>query len=129
DFYRAGLLQYPDDFLIVNSLGLLLMEEEKDPGRQEALGCFRAALAIRPNSAGVQLNAGCMLDELGQYTEALAAHRRAIELQPDYASAHFNQAVVLTKLNRSQEAIPAFRRAVELEPARASYHFHLAMAL
>ncbi len=114
--YRQALLRYPDDFLIANSLGMLLMHETGPVGWHEALGCFRAALAIRPDSAGVQLNVGVMHWKLKQPIEALAAYQRAGHLQPDYASAFFNQGLMLLRLNRLDEAVSAFRRAITLDP-------------
>jgi len=123
--YRVGLLHYPDDFVLANSLGLLLMDERTPDAWREALGCFRAALAIRPNSAGVQLNAGVMHSNLGQYADALAAYQRAVEIQPDYATAHYNTGRMFAKLDRLDEAIAAHRRAIDLGLHEVTPHYCL----
>jgi serine/threonine-protein kinase len=124
---RIAQLHYPNDFVFNNTLGLMLMEARDRDSWTEALGCFRAALAIRPASAGVQLNAGVMLWRLEQSVEALEAYRRAAELQPDFAAAHCNQGVMLDILQRPDEAAGCYVRAVDLGIANPLPYYNLAL--
>jgi serine/threonine-protein kinase len=80
---RKAQQRYPDDFWINLQLGHAFREE----GPQEAIACFRAAVAIRPTSDQAHTMLGRTLREMGNRTEAIAAFRRAIELNPDRAGA------------------------------------------
>jgi serine/threonine-protein kinase len=125
--YRTAQTRYPTDFHCNHALGVLLMNENTRDAWAEALGCFRAALAIRPASAGVQVNAGVMLWRLDRKVEALEAYRRAAALQPNYAAAHFNQGVVLQALQRHDEAADCFQTAANLEPDNPSPLYRVAL--
>src|SRR5262249_19796268 len=74
---------YPDDFWFNLQLGHAFREERP----QEAIACFRAAVAIRPTSDQAHTMLGRTLRDLGNRNEAIAAFRRAIELNPDRAGA------------------------------------------
>ena len=56
----------------------------------EALGFYRAALALRPESPGVLLNLASALSKLDRHDDAIAVLERAIHIKPDYASAYNN---------------------------------------
>lgn len=105
--------QNPRLFEAHNALGFryLLLDP---PDLTAALGHWQAAAVLTPDSPGINLNLGNLLEDLGRYTEAEACFQRAIELQPDYASAHQNLASVLTILNRLDEAEAEYRKAIEL---------------
>jgi hypothetical protein len=65
---RRGQQRYPADFWIHQDLAFLLAEEMKPPQLEEAIGCYCAALALRPQSPGVHLNFGCALEATASRT-------------------------------------------------------------
>jgi tetratricopeptide (TPR) repeat protein len=105
----------PGDFWLNQHLGLgLLSPQSRQPAA--AVGFFRAALALRPESAVLRLNIAQAFLLDGKYVEAEAASRDAIELQPDSALAYNSLAGALLKQHRLPEAQAAADKALELDP-------------
>jgi tetratricopeptide (TPR) repeat protein/serine/threonine protein kinase len=118
----------PDDLWLNHTLAAFLYFSK--PSRaEEALGYYRAALAIRPQSPGIHLNLGVAFFKLGRDREAADEYRRAIQLKPDYAFAHGNLGRALWRLKKMPEAVAAIRRAIELKPDFAGAYHHLGHAL
>src|SRR5262249_5012740 len=67
----------PGDFWINHDLAFYLMFQAP-PSWEEALGYYRAAVAIRNDSPGLYLNLGFALAKSGRRAEAVAAYRQAI---------------------------------------------------
>jgi serine/threonine-protein kinase len=121
---RQAQKRYPGDFWINQNLALVLMES-KSPATSEALGFYRAAVALRSDSPGVHVNMGRVFDNLGQRREAEAEYRAAIRLKPDYEPAHCNLASLLRRQERLPEAEAAYREALRLNADFAPAHFGL----
>jgi Flp pilus assembly protein TadD len=128
-FLRRAQQQHPDDFWLNHDLGYALMEKTHPPQPAEALSYFRAALALRPGSAGVHFNVGNALLAQGDAAGAAVCFRRAVELEPNYAAAHANLGAALIKQNDTAGATAAYRRATELNPNNAGAHYSLGFAL
>jgi Flp pilus assembly protein TadD/tRNA A-37 threonylcarbamoyl transferase component Bud32 len=112
---RRAQQRHPGDFWVNFQLATHLAVN--DPSRKdEILGFYRAALALRPQAAGVHVDLGVVLAEQGQFPEAEAAFRKAIALQSDFASAHVNLGLVLWKQGRLGQASAAFREALKFRP-------------
>jgi eukaryotic-like serine/threonine-protein kinase len=95
----------------------------------EAVGFYRAALALRPQSAAVYGNlAGALLLQ-GKPAEAEAACRRAIELQPDYVYRLLTLAAALRGQGKLAEAEAVCRKAIALRPDFALLYLNLGNAL
>jgi Flp pilus assembly protein TadD len=123
----AAQQQHPHDFWINHSLAFVLVNSRPaQPGW--AVGYYRAALAVRPDSAGAQLNLGYALLAQGERAEAAAAFRRAVALQPGWAEAHFNLGVAL-HAQGDRAGATAFGQAAALKPDWAEAHFNLGVAL
>src|SRR5262249_22146938 len=78
-----------------------------EPGRaarEEAIGYYRAALALRPQSTVAWTNLGAALGNQGKLAEAEAAAREAIRLQGDNGLAHLNLSFYLNRQGRYAEA-------------------------
>jgi serine/threonine-protein kinase len=75
--------RHPGDFWINFQLGFFLRQERP----QEAVGYFRAAVAIRPNSSQAHTLLGRLLRETGDTEAAIAEFRKAISLNPNRAGA------------------------------------------
>ena len=82
----------------------------------EALGFYRAALALRPESPGVLLNLATALSQLDRYDEAIAVYEQAIQIKPDYATAYGSLGAEYVRQGALDKAIGAFRKAVALNP-------------
>lgn len=95
---------------------------------EEAIGCFRAVVAMTPADADAHSNLGALLQERGDLDAAAASFERALALRPDHAEAHNNLAALLEELGRRAEAIGHYRRALELAPRSARIAYNLALA-
>jgi tetratricopeptide (TPR) repeat protein/serine/threonine protein kinase len=126
---RQGQQRYPADFWIHHQLAFLLAHKMKPARLEEAIGCYRAALALRPNSPGVHLNLGAALHDMGQKDKAIAEYREAIRLKPAYAEAHNNLGVVLMAKGKVDEALSCYKEAIRLQPTFAIAHNNLGIAL
>jgi serine/threonine-protein kinase len=118
--------QYPNDFWLNYYLGIAL-RAAKEPGK--AVGFFRAALAIRPDSVAAHITLGNALKDLHQVDEAIRSYRRAIELDDHVALAHDNLGLALMDKKQVDEAIAAHKRAIEIDPNFPPAHGNLAVAL
>jgi tetratricopeptide (TPR) repeat protein len=123
--------RHPADFWIHFQLGKSLHDPlHPDPATlDEALGCYWAAVALRPGSAPAHTNLGAALQARGRLDEAIAEYRKAIDLAPKFAPAHFDLGVALQAKGRVDEAVAEYRKAIDLDPRYAPAHFTLGNAL
>jgi tetratricopeptide (TPR) repeat protein len=124
---RRAQQRHPADFWLNHALGELLSRHRA--GRDEAVGYYRAALALRPHSAPIYIGLGNALFGQGKADEAITAFRQAIRLRPDHAAAHANLGAVLAAKGQMAEAIACYRRAIRLDPKSASAYVNLGTAL
>jgi tetratricopeptide (TPR) repeat protein len=128
EFLRQAQLEHPNDFWLNEELGLSLIHL-KSPRAGEAVGYFRAALALKPDSPGGLLNLGNALREQGDVPGALAAYQKAITLKADYAEAYDNLGVAKRDQGDLAGAIAAHQKAITLKPDHALAHNNLGTAL
>jgi Flp pilus assembly protein TadD len=112
---RVAQQQHPDDLWINFDLADALAEL-KPPRMVEALGFYRAALALRPGSPAVHYDCGLVLERLGRPAEAELEFRTVLALQPDFAEGHNDLGNVLSQQGRLDEAEGELRRALALRP-------------
>jgi tetratricopeptide (TPR) repeat protein len=97
-----------------------------DQGKlNEAVACFRQALALKPDYAEVYNNLGNTLKDQNKLEEAIANYRRALALQPEYSEAHSNLGNVLKHQGKLDEAFISYRRALTLRPNYVEAHHNL----
>jgi serine/threonine protein kinase/Flp pilus assembly protein TadD len=125
---REAQQRYPADFWISHTLAFVLSHTGNRADRLEAIGSYRVALALRPDSAGVYLNLAVALYDLGRWTEAETTLRQALGLRYDYAEAWNNLGTVLRQ-RRPAEAEAAFRKAIALDPELGEAHCNLGRTL
>jgi tetratricopeptide (TPR) repeat protein len=114
----AAQSRFPQDFWLAFELGFALFVEQR---QDEALGYYRAALALRPNGAEVHANLGMVLQEQERLDEAIRHFRQALLLQPKLARAHCWLGEALRDKGELHEAIDHFQEAIRLDPKGAAH--------
>jgi serine/threonine-protein kinase len=125
---RRAQRQRPDDFWVNLTLASAL-RDLRPAQLEEAIGFYRAAVALRPQSPGALLNLGVALEGKGRWDEAIACYEDAIRLKPDYAEAHTGLGKALAEKGKVDEAIACHKEAIRLKPALAEAHNNLGLAL
>ncbi|MFI5461215.1 MAG: tetratricopeptide repeat protein, partial [Isosphaerales bacterium] len=128
---RWGRGRHPTDFWLHFESGLCFPDgASRTPVEvEEAIGCYRAALALRPTTAGAHYNLGGHLARKKQWDKAIAEYRRTIELDPYIAGIHNNLGVALGNKKQWDEAIAEYRKAIELDPRYMQAHDNLGNVL
>ncbi len=85
----------------------------------EAMLCYRSALALDPGYADAYSNLGRALADQGKFGEAIACHRQALALNPDSAAVHYDLGAALQKQDQRAEAESGYRRALSIDPGHA----------
>ena len=87
----------------------------------EAIGYFRAAVALRPSVVSIRLTLVTALNDVGRAEEALEESKAAVRSAPESGYAHFFAGLAFCNLGRFDEAMPELRKACDLEQRNASY--------
>jgi tetratricopeptide (TPR) repeat protein len=106
---RAALTARPREVVLYHTLGQLLTEQEP-PRWAEAVECYAAARALRPD-LGVDLAEA--LRHSGRWSEALVLLARLVKDSPNNPYLHFQQAYAL------QDKLPARARTLACCPTRS----------
>ena len=122
----AAQARYPQDFWLNAGLGSSLAEARR---WREALGYYRAALAIRPDVSAAHGSLGCALYQTGRRDEAIAYFEQALHIDPESVAAHSNLAIALHDKGLTDEAMGHFEQAFRIDPKSAGVHFNLGAAL
>ena len=125
---RQAQFRHPADFWINQTLASALHRMQPPP-LDEAIGYYRAALALRPESPGVHCCLGLALLAKGRLDEAVAECHEAIRLKNDWAEAYSNLALVLWRKGLLNEAIAECREAIRLKRDYAGAHCNLGIVL
>jgi serine/threonine-protein kinase len=128
EFLRQAQQRHPADFWINHQLAGYLWHR-KPPRREESVGFYRVALALRPQSPVTYFNLGITLQRSGRLDEAIAAYKEAIRLKPDFAGCHYNLGLALQAQGRLDEAIVEYREAIRLKKDDYKAHNNLGVAL
>ncbi|MEJ1959072.1 MAG: tetratricopeptide repeat protein [Nitrosomonadales bacterium] len=95
----------------------------------EAVTCYRQAIARNRFNVEAHFNLGNALKELGHINEAVASYRQSLALKPDFAEAHYKLGNAMDALGQLDDAVACFRRAVEIKPDYTYAHSNLGSAL
>ena len=120
--YSAIVKQEPRFGLAWNNLGVVYREVGQP---DEAISCFRRAVAFAPDLAEAWNNLGVAQDESHLIENASQSYKKAIELNPDYKTAHFNLGVSLQKLERFRAAEAQYKKVLEINPDDEAARFML----
>jgi tetratricopeptide (TPR) repeat protein len=110
---RGAQELHPGDFWNNLELAKVLTRADRF---EEAVGFFRAALAVRSRSAVVHYNLSVALVSQGKLVEAEHACRKAIALKPDFHLAYYGLGNALVPQGKLAEAEAAFRKAIAFLP-------------
>jgi serine/threonine-protein kinase len=88
----AAQARFPQDFWLNLELGHALSLAHRP---DDALGHFRAALALRPRSSVTYCDIGIALCDMGRVDEAIDHYHQVIRLEPNYTVAHMSLANAL----------------------------------
>jgi tetratricopeptide (TPR) repeat protein len=108
----------PNSFPMAYRCGSLFLVQ----GRTlEAFNFYRAAVALRPDSAAAYQGMGSALEKRGTLDAAIACQRKAVELEPDFAAAYYalGKALMtkaLAEKGQPEEALAAYRKAFARTP-------------
>ena len=112
----AAQQRFPQDFWVNFELAWPLNQV----GRwDEALGYFRSALALRPDSSAAYNGLGEVLYSMGRMDEAIDPLEQALRLDPRNMLAHNNLALALHSKGRLDGAIDHFQQALSIDPKSA----------
>jgi tetratricopeptide (TPR) repeat protein/serine/threonine protein kinase len=125
---RRGQRRYPHEFWLNYHLAqhLLFLKPHR---AGEAVGFFRVALALRPNSFILHFWLGRALGRQGLPAEAEAEYRAALRLNPNHAGSRNNLGIALYHQGRPAEAEDEYRAALRLDPKLSQAHDNLGVVL
>lgn len=95
----------------------------------EAITCYRQALALQPNLVAAYNNLADALCARGKLEEAEACYRQALALQAGRAELHNNLGAVLFEQGKLDDAVNCYHKALALEPGHAEVLNNLGAAL
>ena len=96
---------------------------------EERIGCYRTAVALRPEATAAHNNLGLALYDKKQLDDAIAEYKKAIDLDPKDALAHNNLGLALAAKRQLDDAIAEYKKAIDLDPKFATAHYNLGNAL
>lgn len=108
--YRDAIRSRPDWVDPYLNLGVLLCLMGH---RTEAIGLYRAGIALLPNESLLHFNLAVACEEMRDQAAALAAYNQCLRLAPAFADAHFNLARLHEEMGEANLAIRhygAYRR-------------------
>jgi serine/threonine-protein kinase len=138
ELLRAMRLAHPREFWNIYTLGYYLEElhpPDAYPSQaelEEAAGCFRTAIALRPDCPFALSSLGFILVLQGKRQEAIAALRKSVEIDPRHTFGYLQLGEAIMRavsVRELKEAEAAFRKVIELSPDQAAGHADLAQCL
>lgn len=131
--WQLAARQHPADPEVVERLAAAYSDSgvawDQQGSVAQATGCFRTALALRPDYAEAWFNLGRSLASASQWGEAISAYERAIVLRPDMPDAHNHLGIAQFSRGQLHEAIASYQQALRLRPEDARANNNLAAAL
>ncbi|MEN6630374.1 MAG: tetratricopeptide repeat protein, partial [Sulfuricella sp.] len=109
-----------------NNLGTTFNEQGK---LDEAVACYRKALALNPDFAGSHYNLGITLKIQGRLDEAITCCRKALALKPGFPEAYNQMGIALNEQGKFDEAASCYRQALALRPGYTDAYNNLGITL
>jgi eukaryotic-like serine/threonine-protein kinase len=126
-FLARVIAAYPNDFWANIEMGNACYEQKS---AAEAVGYYRAALALRPQAVSIHYALGGMYLALGpqRWDQSIAEYREAVRLDPADARYHNRLGIALAWKGCDDEAVAEFREAIRIDPNVGWSHHCLAVA-
>ena len=118
--------EHPADLWANHGLGMMLAASGRPA---EAVRYFTAAIALRPDNAGIYLNRGVTFNDAGELDEAIADFSQALTLAPMFMMAHTDLGIAQMHKGKVDEAIACYQKAIALDPKSVLAHYNLGDAL
>ena len=130
DELRAVAVREPDNFAVQFLMGNCCLDGYIDGLGQDsdAVGCYSACIAMRPDFHAAYANRGLMRLRRGLFEEAEADFTRAVQLRPDRADYLLHRAEAREGLHHNQEELDDLNQAEELG-SKAVLLYYLRAAL
>ena len=126
-FMTRAVSAFPTDFWVNIEMGNALFARSN---LVEAIGCYRTALALRPQTLSLRYALGDLYTSLNRWDEAIAEYKQAVDLDPESTWSHNRLGFSLAlKGGREDEAIAHTREAVRIDPNEGWFHYCLGFAL
>lgn len=117
----------PADFWVYVEMGNALCDQSR---AVEAIGYYRAALALRPETVALRYVLGDLYLSQQRWDGAIAEYEQAVRRDPENPWCHNRLGFTLAwKGGREDEAIAQFREAIRLDADLGWSHYFLAIAL
>jgi predicted O-linked N-acetylglucosamine transferase (SPINDLY family) len=110
----------------INNLGIAFYKLHQT---DEAINCYKQALALNPNFADAHNNLGMVLLDLGQFDAAVKSYKSALKIKPDFVAAINNLGIAFYKLQQEDEAIKCYKKAISLKPDFVDAYANLASVM
>jgi tetratricopeptide (TPR) repeat protein len=120
---HRALARWPDEVALLDALGKVL---ERQHRLTEAIGCYRAARAKRPQLGLALVRA---LVQAGQAAEGEAVSRDLVRQQPNNPEMFFSLGNALYAQKKHAAAEAAYGNALALQPEYAEAYYNLGLAL
>ncbi len=114
--HRRAQRHYSNDFRLNVGLGSALMAEGNTASTQEAISCFMAAVALRPNHPGVLAQLARALRKGGRNNEAVATLDEAIRIHSGNPDLFNVRGLSHASLQDHDRAISDYTAAIRLDP-------------
>ena len=92
-----------------------------------ALSCFRRAMAVAPEDSNVQFSCGDLLYKLGYYQQAAELYHLGLQLRPDFADGWFVLGNAMAQMNMDQGAEGCYLQALTIDPSHSKAMANLAV--
>lgn len=116
----------PEHRFAQNAMGNIRLAQGRS---DEAIGYYRAAIAIDPDYGAAHNNLGNLLSNKGLHREAIEHYRLALQNSPRHATTHFNWGLSLMRLGQLDGAIGHFREELRIDASAPQPHIALGQAL
>ena len=101
------------------------VEASKTNNYDEAIKCFKKAIAIDPNNAAIHYNLGITYYDKGMLDEAITEYKKTIAINPNYIDAHYNLGFTYMEKEMFDEAIVEFKKVIAIDFNSADAHHNL----
>lgn len=84
---------------------------------EDALGCYRRAMALAPDDSNVQFSCGDYLYRIGYFPQAAEMYHLGLQKRPDFADGWFVLGNAMAQMNLDSGAEACYRQTLTIDPA------------